>query len=121
MQTAWTIDTSRMVNRHQAKTLARRYPVEVASCMRNLERVIDELQSGTPLSGIRFSFFRTEGDGVFRIGQTGISSAREMRLYVTFVFISGVAYVLAIGTKNTQPRDIADARRMAQTIGKESP
>lgn len=121
METDWQIDTAHLVNRHQAKTLARRYRAEVASCMKNLERVVDELESGTPIPRISFSFFRSEGDGVFRIGQTGVSAAREMRLYVTFVFIARVAYILAIGTKNTQPRDIADARRIAKTLRKDSP
>ena len=89
--------------------------------MKNLEKVVDELESGTPIPRIPFSFFRSEGDGVFRIGQAGVSSAREMRLYVTFVFIARVTYILAIGTKNTQPRDIADARRIAKTLRKDSP
>lgn len=121
MQTDWQIDTAHLVNRHQAKTLARRYPAEVASCMKNLEKVVDELESGTSVSRIPFSCFRSEGDGVFRIGQTGVASAREMRLYITFAFIAHVVYILAIGTKNTQPRDIADARRIAQTLRKDSP
>ena len=121
MPTEWTIDYSRVVNRHQFKTLSRRYRGEVASCFRNLDRTLSELEQGKSLSEIAFPFFRSEGDGVFRIGQTGVSSAREMRLYVTFVFVRGIAYVLSIGTKNTQSRDIADARRAAKQLRKELP
>lgn len=33
--------------------------------------------------------------------------------------VRGVAYVLSIGTKNTQARDIADARRAARHLKKE--
>jgi hypothetical protein len=121
MQTEWKIDLSRVVNRHQFKTLSRRYGEEVQSCLQNLGRVIDELKTGKPLSSVAFPFFRPEGDGVFRIGQTGVFSAREMRLYVAFVFVQGVAYLLSIGTKNTQTRDIADARRAARQLKKESP
>ena len=121
MPAEWRIDYSRLVNRHQFKTLARRYGAEVESCLQNLGRVLDELKEGKHLSSIAFPFFRPEGDGVFRIGQTGVSSAREMRLYVTFVFVGGVAYVLSIGTKNTQSRDIADARRAAKLLKKETP
>jgi hypothetical protein len=121
MPTNWTIDTSHMVNRHQAKTLLRRYPDEVAACLGNLGLVIDALKVGQPLASISPPFFRSEGNGVFRIGQTGVPSAREMRLYVTFVFVAGIAYVIAVGTKNTQARDIADARRVARLLKKETP
>lgn len=121
MPTNWTIDTSHMVNRHQAKTLWRRYRAEIASCIKNLERVLAELENGTPVNAVPYSFFRPENGGVFRVGQTGVPAAREMRLYVTFVFVRNVAYVLAIGTKNTQPRDIADACRAAALLRKDSP
>ena len=121
MPAEWTIDYSRVVNRHQFKTLARRYGEEFESCLRNLGRVIDLFKNETPLSAIVFPFFRPEGDGVFRIGQTGVPAAREMRLYVTFVFIHGIAYILSIGTKNTQSRDIADARRAARKLKEENP
>lgn len=98
-----------------------RYPAEVASCINNLGNVLVALSQGTPVNAVPFSFFRPEGGGVFRIGQTGVPSAREMRLYVTFVFVRGVAYVLSIGTKNTQSRDIADSIRAAQQIRREKP
>lgn len=121
MTANWTIDTSHMVNRHQAKTLLRRYPAEVAACVNNLQNVLVALCQGMPVNAVPFSFFRPEGGGVFRIGQTGVPSAREMRLYVTFVFVRGVAYILSIGTKNTQSRDIADSIRAAQQIRKGKP
>ena len=121
MPANWTIDYSRMVNRHQAKTILHRYPAEAASCLHNLETVLVALSRGTPVHAVPFAFFRPEGGGVFRIGQTGVPSARDMRLYATFVFVRGVAYVLAIGTKNTQSRDIADSIRAAQRIKREEP
>lgn len=108
-----------MVGRHQAKVLLRRHRAEVVSCLENLKKVLLELTHGTPVGEIPFSFFRSEGNGVFRVGQTTVASAQEMRLYVTFVFVRGVAYVLSIGTKNTQARDIADARRAARQLKKE--
>ncbi len=37
------------------------------------------------------------------------------------VFVRGVSYILSLGTKNTQTRDIADARRAARQLKKESP
>ena len=121
MPSEWKIETARIVNRHQFKTLSRRYRAEFASCFQNLGRVIDLLKTATPLSEIAFPFFRPEGDGVFRIGQTGVRSAREMRLYVTFVFIHETAYLLTLGTKETQSRDIADARRAARKLKEEIP
>ena len=121
MPAEWNIDYSRLVNRHQFKTLARHYGEEVESCLANLGRVLSELERGVAFSDIAFPFFRPEGDGVFRIGQTGVPAAREMRLYATFVFIRGVAYVLSVGTKNTQSRDIAAARRAARKLKEEMP
>lgn len=121
METKWTTNGALLANIHQAKKLGRSYPAEVESCMANLVRVLSMLDGGVPLGTFRFSFLRPEGGGIYRIGQTGVDAAREMRLYVAFDESTRTAYLLGIGTKNTQQRDIAAARQQARRIGKESP
>ena len=121
METNWTTDTSLLLNRHAAKTLARDCPAEWQSCMRNLGRVVDELKSGKSVSTFRFGFFRSEGRGVYRIGQTGVPSARELRLYVFPDTFTKTLYLLAFGTKRTQSSDIAACQNQARHIGRNVP
>ena len=121
METKWKTDGRFLANVHQAKKLGRTYQAEVASCMANLKRVLALLDANVPLGSFRFSFLRPEGGGIYRIGQTGVDAAREMRLYVAFEEAARTAYLLGIGTKNTQQRDIASARLQVRRIGKETP
>jgi hypothetical protein len=89
--------------------------------MVNLGRVLDELNAGKPLSTFRFGFFRSEGRGLYRIGQTAVSAARELRLYVFPDARTRTLYLLAFGTKRTQQGDIAACRSQARHIGRNMP
>lgn len=117
----WTTDKSLLLNHHAAKTLARACPEEMQACMKNLVRLLDELNTGKPWGTFRFGFFRSEGKGVYRIGQTAVPSGREIRLYVAPDFSTRTLYLLAFGTKNTQPKDIPACHAQARTIGKTTP
>jgi hypothetical protein len=121
MKTDWKPDTSLLCNRHAAKALTRDCPAEWQSCMVNLGRVLDELNAGKPLSTFRFGFFRSEGRGLYRIGQTAVSAARELRLYVFPDARTRTLYLLAFGTKRTQQGDIAACRSQARHIGRNMP
>lgn len=108
---SWTIDNALAV-RSRFKKIAKDHPVEFDSCMNNLHKVRKQLIDGKKLGGFKFGFFRSEGGGVYRIGQAGVPSAKELRLYVYFYAKeNGIIYPLTIGTKETQGDDINTAKQ----------
>ena len=114
----WTpIDT--YANARRFKQYQKRYPRELASCLRNLADLVLLLRAaGSPLS-VGAGFFRSEGRNVWRIGQTGVPAAHETRLYVYIHVSSHGLYVLTVGDKNTQRGDIAEAYKTARRIENE--
>lgn len=86
------------------------HPREVASVMVNLDRVMQQLGQGKRIGGFQFGFFRPEGNGVYRIGQTGVKNAKETRLCICPDETTHVVRVLAIGDKDSQQRDIRRAK-----------
>ena len=53
------------------KRYRKRHPSEVASCFVNLGLVLDRLNFGIPFQSVEYGFLRSEGEGIYRIGQTG--------------------------------------------------
>jgi hypothetical protein len=62
------------------------------------------------------SFFRSEGNGLFRIGQSGVKAAKETRLYVYPDEEEKTIHILAIGTKEMQQNDIISAKSAIKEI-----
>jgi hypothetical protein len=65
------------------------------------------------------SFFRSEREGLYRIGQTNVPGAKESRQYIYPDDENKVIYLLDIGTKETQRSDIASARKTIRKIRRE--
>jgi hypothetical protein len=82
----------------------------------NLDRVLGILREGRKIGSFQIGFFRPEGEGVFRIGQTGVPSAKESRLYVYPNEQNHTRYVLSIGIKDGQSRDIGEAKTIVREI-----
>ena len=100
------------------KKFAESYPREYQSCGSNLQRLLNFLNSGLQLSVLaqNLSFFRSEREGLYRIGQSGVKSAKETRLYVYPHDTCRIIFILDIGTKETQRNDIASARKIIREI-----
>jgi len=98
------------------KKFASKYPREYASLFANLDKILGLLREGHKMGGFQVAFFRSEGEGVFRIGQTGVRSAKESRLYVYPDEQSQTMYVLTIGIKEQQAKDIAEAKAIKNKI-----
>jgi putative component of toxin-antitoxin plasmid stabilization module len=113
----WQIDVS-YASRARFKKFNRNHPLEYSSCFANLDKVLSLLNSGHSLGAFQLGFLRPEGEGLSRIGQTGVSAARESRLYVYFVQQGRTVYILGIGTKETQQADIAAAKKLIKKIKK---
>lgn len=91
-------------------------PRETGAVERNLERVMTQLNQERRLGGFHFGFFRSEGGGLYRIGQTGVPAARETRLYVYPDEVTHAMHVLGIGDKHSQSRDIRRAKHALSAI-----
>jgi hypothetical protein len=117
MHKYWKISTE-FVTASRFKKFASKYPREFVSCGANAERLLADLQSGIPLSVLaqNLSFFRSEREGLYRIGQTNVPGAKENRLYLYPDEAGKVIYLLDIGTKETQRNDIASARKTIREI-----
>jgi DNA-binding transcriptional regulator YiaG len=80
----WEYDKDNMVLVTQSRKLLTKHPEEAAACFNNLNKVVTQLNCGHRLGSFGFNFFRSEGKGVYRIGQTAVSSSFEMRFYICF-------------------------------------
>ncbi|MCX6179157.1 MAG: hypothetical protein NT163_07330 [Chlorobiales bacterium] len=119
MQDEWKLDISLASNSAFSK-LQKNYSREYASCFNNLDKIKGLLEDGHQPIKLDHNpgFFRSEGKGVYRIGQTGVVSAKETRLYVFPDEGEKVIYVLGIGTKESQKSDINDAHKSVKALKK---
>ncbi|AKJ65242.1 hypothetical protein L21SP4_02008 [Kiritimatiella glycovorans] len=90
-------------------------PSEYAACFTNLDVLLQVLGTGRRIGAFELGFFRSEGDGLYRIGQTGVRASKESRLYIYPDEENRIVYILRIGTKETQQNDINEAKK---TIGR---
>jgi hypothetical protein len=100
------------------KRFSSNHEKEYVSCFVNLYRIIRLLNSGIKLQIVisQCSFFRSEGNGLFRIGQSGVKAAKETRLYVYSDEEEKTIHILSIGTKETQQNDIISAKNTIKEI-----
>jgi hypothetical protein len=121
MHIEWEIDIS-LASKSAFKSFKKQHEREFVSCFANLNKIVTALNSGKKVAALANNpaFFRPEGMGVFRIGQTGVGSAKESRLYVYPDEKSSIVYVLAIGTKETQNKDIASSKKMIAQLSRNS-
>jgi putative component of toxin-antitoxin plasmid stabilization module len=94
------------------------HPSEYKSIFANLDKIAGLLDSGNKIGAFNVGFFRSEGSGVYRIGQTGVAHAKESRLYVFPDSEAQIMYLLVIGDKDSQERDLSQANELVQKITK---
>jgi hypothetical protein len=111
----WRIDIAH-ASPGKFKKFAGKYGREYASLFANLDKIMGLLAGGQKLGSFQVGFFRSEREGVYRIGQTGVRSAKESRLYVYPDEQKRIMYVLNIGTKEGQAEDINEAHRTARSL-----
>lgn len=111
---AWTVDY-RHADERRFRQYARKHPREFDSCVKNMGRILPLLDN-PGLGAFGLSFFRNEFGKVWRIGQTGIPHAREMRLYVYAAIVGRTLYPLTIGDKGTQAVDLAQLKKTATQL-----
>ena len=114
----WTISKDH-AETSSFKHFSKRHPREFAACFSNLDRAVNSLNAGLTLDQLGSTrYFASEGDGLFRIGQTGVPHPHESRLYVYIVLSDSVIYVLTIGDKSTQDADIVRCKSLIKSLQK---
>jgi hypothetical protein len=111
----WPVET-KYATQNKFKDFSESYGREYASLFANLDKVLGILRQGSKMGSFQIGFFRSESGGVFRIGQTGVKSAKESRLYVFPNQDNEIMYLLTIGTKDRQTQDINEAQAIVKTI-----
>lgn len=115
MESEWQIENAYALSGKFSR-YSKKHPAEYASVFANLDKIMRLLASGNRIGGFRVGFFRSESDGVYRIGQTGVASAKETRLYVYPDERNRLMYVLTVGDKDSQSADIAESKDLVSRI-----
>ena len=112
---SWTIKITDEAER-EIRHYFKRHPRETASVLANTESILGLLNSGKRIGGFQVGYFRSEGDGLYRVGQTGVKAAKETRLYVFPDEAVEIIHVIGIGDKETQQRDIRSAKKTVDAL-----
>jgi len=107
------------VFKRKAKRAAKDCPKEIEYALRNLNTYLAALDEGVNPIQIqeRFRFVHNERNGIYAVDQKGgPKNLAEIRLYLFPHAPSETLYLLTIGDKNSQPRDINDCRAMVKEI-----
>lgn len=111
----WSIEPILLWAKEYAR-FEKKYPQEAAGALTNLERFVSMLNSAPNSKAIQSGFLHTEGKGVLAIDQRGQGkNLRETRLYVYADDESKTVYLITIGNKKTQTKDIALAHDFVDT------
>lgn len=107
-------------DKNRLKRYTRKHFRESASCYENLTKLCEVLNSGFTIQQAEtgLGFLSSEGGDIYRIAQRGVAHAKETRLYVLVVVLGNSLYVLTIGDKDTQQRDLQHCREIAANIKK---
>ena len=113
----WSVDWT-YLSKTQIKRVAKNHSREYESCLSNLDTILEMLNVGIPVGVIKFGHFRSERDGVYRIGQSGIVGAKETRLYLYFDEGEETIYVVGTGFKEGQSVDINKVKKLVRMLRK---
>lgn len=114
-RTLWEIVVD-YATKSKFKKFNKEHPKEFDSCFANLNKLKVLLDGGHKIGSFKAGFFRSEANGLYRIGQTGVPAAKESRLYIYPNESDCKIYILTIGTKETQKKDIRDAKKQINNI-----
>lgn len=114
-ETKWSVEHS-LAERGRFKEYNKKHPREYAACFDNLGQVVELLGRFGGVKGFQIGCFRSEGQGVYRIGQTAVKHAKETRLYVFLNEEERLIHVLTIGGKDSQSEDIRRCHAVARDL-----
>lgn len=103
------------------KRFRKKHPNETAAMMNNLDTYIRALNKGVKPALLQAGFIHREPLGVIALDQRGASgSPKQTRLYIYTYEVRNTVYLITIGDKISQKRDIDDCRNFVKALRKES-
>lgn len=114
MWTTW--ETDRYKQRYKSFERNKGQRAAFVSVLSNMLKLFNALKLGVPLNQARYGFLKPEGGGVLRIGEAGPRNVAATRLYVYPDEENEVLFLLSIGDKNTQSRDIKECKGFTKAI-----
>lgn len=117
MPEKWEISDA-LAEKNRFKAFNKKHPRELAACFSNLGHIVALLNHHGNVGAFQVGFFRSEGENVYRIGQTGVKHAVETRLYVYVYTVGKILYVLTIGDKTQQTDDIRRCKEIVRSFEK---
>lgn len=104
--------------RKRLKTFEKTNRVDVANCLVNLQKYLDELNAGNSPKHLYRGFLHAEQGGVWAIDPTGVKGTQKkaLRLYVFPFEPTETLYVLILGDKGTQSEDVRLCAATAREI-----
>jgi putative component of toxin-antitoxin plasmid stabilization module len=103
----WTIDDKADGWQRGYRYYQKKHKRELTAVLVNLETYLAALRAGTKPLQVKFGFIHPEGKGVVAIGEDGRGkSLAATRLYLHADAEDQVVYLITIGDKNSQSRDI---------------
>ena len=101
----WNLEPTARFNSRSKKYAKKRRKAWLA-VSGNLNKLTSALAAGSSISGIRCGYFRSEGRGIWRIGQEGTPDVAPTRIYLYPDESKSTLHLLTMGDKNTQREDI---------------
>ncbi len=105
------------------KKLGKRHPDETAAVLFNLDIYITALEDAAHPKLVNLGFMHPEPLGIIAIDQKGRSiegrkraKMKETRLYLYAILESNKILLLTVGTKDTQSKDIAFAKKTVKAL-----
>jgi hypothetical protein len=98
------------------KWYSKKKPRELTSVLSNLEILVRSLAGGKPIKPFVYGFLASEPDGVVRIAEGGNAGMAATRLYVYHETTTDTLYLLTIGDKRSQAKDIHYCSRVVREL-----
>ena len=101
-----------------SRLYSKKHPHELASVLRNLSRYMAQLSVAPNAKSVKAGYLHDEPPGVVAIDQrgTGAGNLQETRLYTFANEAEKVLYIITLGNKSTQARDIAFSKEFVKSL-----
>lgn len=109
----WQVETTDRFE-HEEGYYQKKRPEELAACYNNLDRYLTQLNCSPNAKTVAGGYLHPEGNNVLAIDQRGTKGAdklEETRLYTYADEKNKVVYLITIGNKKEQDKDIKVSRQ----------
>ena len=112
----WELATTELYE-HDAKHYLKKHPRELQAVKRNLARYLEQIAKAPNSRAVKLGFLHDEPAGVIAIDQSGGGKGlQETRLYTFADDSSRTLWLITVGNKAEQAKDIQFSRRFVESL-----